>query len=263
MDGLVYDLITPPGDWLSGGATEYRLPAEDTKVSDVTLTGGTAAVNLGGAITKGANEQHADAASVGAAAVDAARIGRQRAGGAVGRAHRERQAVEPAGQRRRTRCSSCIRASTRRPTARAARSTTSTARATCSAAPARRASRCRSPTIGTGFYPDRGLAGRQYLAALRGGVAVHRPARRPARAAGRRRVHVAELGPDRRPVGHDGADQIVDVPRRREPEQPARQAGRGQRGELRTARPRTSGRSPRSGSRRTASGWRSSSAATS
>jgi Lipoprotein LpqB beta-propeller domain/Sporulation and spore germination len=52
MDGLVYDLIHPPGDWLSRGATSTSFPAKTTTIGDVTLTGGTAAVNLGGAITK-------------------------------------------------------------------------------------------------------------------------------------------------------------------------------------------------------------------
>jgi hypothetical protein len=55
MDGLVYDLIHPPGDWLSRGATSTSFPGKTTTIGDVTLTGGTAAVNLGGAITKGAN----------------------------------------------------------------------------------------------------------------------------------------------------------------------------------------------------------------
>ena len=56
MDGLVYDLIHPPGDWLSRGATSTSFPGKTTVIGDVTLTGGTAAVNLGGAITKGAND---------------------------------------------------------------------------------------------------------------------------------------------------------------------------------------------------------------
>jgi len=57
MDGLVYDLIHPPGDWLSRGATSTSFPAKTTTIGDVTLTGGTAAVNLGGAITKSANDK--------------------------------------------------------------------------------------------------------------------------------------------------------------------------------------------------------------
>jgi hypothetical protein len=52
MDGLVHDLITPPGDWLSSGATKTAFPAGTKPVGDVTLDGGTAAVNLGGAIAK-------------------------------------------------------------------------------------------------------------------------------------------------------------------------------------------------------------------
>ncbi|MGB6571146.1 MAG: GerMN domain-containing protein, partial [Trebonia sp.] len=57
MDGLVYDLIHPPGDWLSRGATSTSFPGKTTTIGDVTLTGGTAAVNLGGAIAKGANDK--------------------------------------------------------------------------------------------------------------------------------------------------------------------------------------------------------------
>jgi hypothetical protein len=57
MDGLVYDLINPPGDWLSRGATSTSFPKKTTIIGDVTLNGGTAAVNLGGAITKGANDK--------------------------------------------------------------------------------------------------------------------------------------------------------------------------------------------------------------
>jgi hypothetical protein len=57
MDGLVYDLIHPPGDWLSRGATSTSFPAKTTTIGDVTLNGGTAAVNLGGAIIKGANDK--------------------------------------------------------------------------------------------------------------------------------------------------------------------------------------------------------------
>jgi hypothetical protein len=48
MNGLVYDLITPPRDWLSGGATRTALPA-GTRISAVTLDGVTAVVNLAGA----------------------------------------------------------------------------------------------------------------------------------------------------------------------------------------------------------------------
>jgi hypothetical protein len=55
MDGLVYDLINPPGDWLFR-ATNTAFPKKTTTIGDVTLTGGTAAVNLGGAITKSASD---------------------------------------------------------------------------------------------------------------------------------------------------------------------------------------------------------------
>jgi lipoprotein LpqB-like beta-propeller protein/sporulation and spore germination protein len=52
MNGLVQDLITPPKDWLSGGATKTALPA-GTKLSDVTVVDSvTALVNLTGAIGK-------------------------------------------------------------------------------------------------------------------------------------------------------------------------------------------------------------------
>jgi Lipoprotein LpqB beta-propeller domain/Sporulation and spore germination len=48
MNGLVSDLITPPADWLSaGGATKTAFP-KGTKISDVTLDGVTAIVNLTG-----------------------------------------------------------------------------------------------------------------------------------------------------------------------------------------------------------------------
>jgi hypothetical protein len=47
MDGLVNELITPPGDWLSG-ATKTAFPPK-TRASDVTLSGVTAVVNLTGA----------------------------------------------------------------------------------------------------------------------------------------------------------------------------------------------------------------------
>jgi hypothetical protein len=51
MNGLVHDLITPPGDWL-WGATRTAFPEGTTRIGDVALDGGTAAVNLGGAIAK-------------------------------------------------------------------------------------------------------------------------------------------------------------------------------------------------------------------
>jgi len=51
MNGLVTDLITPPRDWLAGGATETAFPA-GTRIGDVSLVGSTAAVDLVGAIAK-------------------------------------------------------------------------------------------------------------------------------------------------------------------------------------------------------------------
>ncbi|MGH3247932.1 MAG: LpqB family beta-propeller domain-containing protein [Trebonia sp.] len=55
LNGLVYDLITPLKDWLSAGATKTALPP-GTKISDVTLDGVTAIVNLTGTITKAKTE---------------------------------------------------------------------------------------------------------------------------------------------------------------------------------------------------------------
>lgn len=52
MNNLVDDLIHPPADWLSPAATKTVFPAGTKRLSDVTLDGGTAAVNLGGAIAK-------------------------------------------------------------------------------------------------------------------------------------------------------------------------------------------------------------------
>jgi hypothetical protein len=49
MNGLVSDLISPPDDWLSGGATKTALP-HGTKISSVTLDGVTAVVNLTGTV---------------------------------------------------------------------------------------------------------------------------------------------------------------------------------------------------------------------
>jgi hypothetical protein len=51
LNGLVQDLIKQPDDWLSGGATKTALPA-GTKISDVTVEGVTAIVNLTGSIAK-------------------------------------------------------------------------------------------------------------------------------------------------------------------------------------------------------------------
>jgi Lipoprotein LpqB beta-propeller domain/Sporulation and spore germination len=47
MDGLVSELMAPPADWLSHGATRTAFP-QKTKVSNVTLNGVTAVVNLTG-----------------------------------------------------------------------------------------------------------------------------------------------------------------------------------------------------------------------
>ena len=59
MDGLVNELITPPGDWLSV-ATKTIFPPK-TKVSGVTLNGVTAVVNLtGAAIAKASSEASSD-----------------------------------------------------------------------------------------------------------------------------------------------------------------------------------------------------------
>jgi Lipoprotein LpqB beta-propeller domain/Sporulation and spore germination len=54
VNGLVQDLITAPNDWLSGGATRTAMPA-GTKISDVTVDGVTAVVNLTGSIAKISN----------------------------------------------------------------------------------------------------------------------------------------------------------------------------------------------------------------
>jgi hypothetical protein len=54
MDGLVNELIAPPADWLSAGATKTAFPAK-TKVSSVVLDGVTAVVNLTGAAIGKAN----------------------------------------------------------------------------------------------------------------------------------------------------------------------------------------------------------------
>jgi hypothetical protein len=55
MNGLVQDLITPPNDWLSGGATRTALPA-GTKISGVTVEGVLVVVNLNGSIAKASNQ---------------------------------------------------------------------------------------------------------------------------------------------------------------------------------------------------------------
>jgi Lipoprotein LpqB beta-propeller domain/Sporulation and spore germination len=55
MNGLVYDLVKPPRDWLSGGATRSAFPP-GTSISGVTLNGVTAVINLGGSIAKASDE---------------------------------------------------------------------------------------------------------------------------------------------------------------------------------------------------------------
>jgi hypothetical protein len=52
MKGLVQDLITQPKDWLADGATKTAFPPGTKLMSDVMLDGDTAAVDLGGAITR-------------------------------------------------------------------------------------------------------------------------------------------------------------------------------------------------------------------
>jgi Lipoprotein LpqB beta-propeller domain/Sporulation and spore germination len=52
MTGLVKDLIRPPGDWISPGATMTAFPP-GTSLTDVTLNGGTATVSLGVSVGKG------------------------------------------------------------------------------------------------------------------------------------------------------------------------------------------------------------------
>jgi hypothetical protein len=60
MDGLVNDLIVPPDDWLSGGATKTVFPPK-TKVNDVVLDGVTAVVDLTGtAIGKASTDTNTD-----------------------------------------------------------------------------------------------------------------------------------------------------------------------------------------------------------
>jgi hypothetical protein len=62
MNGLVYDLVHPPKDWLSGGATRTAFPAGTTfpggtaSIGDVTIDGVTAVVDLGGAIAKASTQ---------------------------------------------------------------------------------------------------------------------------------------------------------------------------------------------------------------
>ena len=55
MKGLVYDLIQPQRDWLAD-ATQTAFPGGTTIIGGVTLTGRTAAVNLGGKIATAPNQ---------------------------------------------------------------------------------------------------------------------------------------------------------------------------------------------------------------
>jgi hypothetical protein len=58
MNHLVNDLIAPQKDWLTEGATQTAFPAGTKFVgSGVTLTGGTATVDLGGAIASAPNQR--------------------------------------------------------------------------------------------------------------------------------------------------------------------------------------------------------------
>jgi Lipoprotein LpqB beta-propeller domain/Sporulation and spore germination len=62
MNGLVYDLVKPPKDWLADGATRTAFPAGTTfpagptNIGAVTIEGVTAVVDLGGAITKASTQ---------------------------------------------------------------------------------------------------------------------------------------------------------------------------------------------------------------
>lgn len=56
MKGLVEDLINQPKDWLAHGATTTAFPPGTKLLGDVMLEGGTAAVNLGGAITRASDD---------------------------------------------------------------------------------------------------------------------------------------------------------------------------------------------------------------
>lgn len=64
MGGLVNDLINPPRDWLTRGATNTYFPPHTSTIGDVTVNGGTAAVNLTGGIARDRNDnvlQHVSA----------------------------------------------------------------------------------------------------------------------------------------------------------------------------------------------------------
>jgi hypothetical protein len=56
INRLVNELIMPPNDWLAR-ATQTAFPAHTKIIGGVTLTGGTAAVNLGGAIATAPNQK--------------------------------------------------------------------------------------------------------------------------------------------------------------------------------------------------------------
>jgi hypothetical protein len=52
VNGLVQDLITQPGDWLASGATQTAFPKGTRQLGKVTVDGGIASVNLGGAFAR-------------------------------------------------------------------------------------------------------------------------------------------------------------------------------------------------------------------
>jgi hypothetical protein len=52
VNGLVQDLIRQPTDWLAYGATQTAFPKGTRQLGKVTVDGGTATVNLGGAIAR-------------------------------------------------------------------------------------------------------------------------------------------------------------------------------------------------------------------
>jgi hypothetical protein len=57
MDRLVNDLIAPPDDWLAGGATQTSFPPGTKIIGGITLSGSTAAVNLGGSIARAQDQK--------------------------------------------------------------------------------------------------------------------------------------------------------------------------------------------------------------
>jgi hypothetical protein len=52
VNGLVQELIQQPNDWLAGGATHTAFPKGTTQIGKVSVDGGTASVNLGGAMSR-------------------------------------------------------------------------------------------------------------------------------------------------------------------------------------------------------------------